>query len=212
MNLRWCASALLSLAVLAVGCKDLETSRLGPSPPGWRSPVAELLLDETDLPEGWQGDLEFPEGRITDPTINHAAQEWWNPEKGSAGIMQSIWRAYTIEDAQEKYAELRQSPVLLSRFTPSPYDYYVEFHPPSEISFQSQIADEFYIACGWIVWPYCEVVVRYRNYVVDMRLDLETEDEGRATHGLTYEEIETAIEAMDAKFAEALEEFYPSSP
>lgn len=212
MNPRWCASALLSLAVLAVGCKGPGPSHLGPPPPGWRSPVAGLLLDGTDLPEGWQVDLGFPEGRIMDPTINHVAREWWNPEKGSAGIMQSIWRAYAIEDAQEKYIELRQSPVLLSRFTPSPYDFYVEFRPPSEIGFQSQIADEFYIACGWIVWSYCEVVTRYRNYVVDMQLNLEAEHAEHVSHGLTYSEIDAVVEAMDARFAEAMEEFYPSSP
>jgi len=212
MNLRWCTSVLLSLAVLAVGCTSCGLSRVRTPPPGWRSPVAELLLDETDLPTSWQIDLEFPQGSIMDPTINHVAREWWNPEKGTAGIMQSIWRAYTIEDAQEKYAELRQSPVLLSRFTPSPYDFYVEFCPPSEIGFQSQVANEFYIACGWIVWPYCEVVARYRNYVIDMRLDLEMEYEGRSRYGLTYVEVEAALEAMDAKFIRFFDSLATPSP
>lgn len=203
MNLRWCACALLSLAVLAVGCKSREPLHPVP-PPGWRSPVAELLLDETDLPAGWQVDLEFPRGRIMDPTINHVAREWWNPEKGSAGIMQSIWRAYTIEDAQEKYNKLRRQPMLLQTYTPQPWDIYVEFRPSPEIGFRSQVADEFYLACGWLYGAECHVIARYRNYVTCMALDLETEYAGHVHHGLTYSEIEAIVRAMDAKFADFL--------
>jgi hypothetical protein len=43
-------------------------------------------------------------------------------------------------------------------------------------------------------------------------IDQEMECEGYTNRGLTYSEIEDLIRVMDAKFAEAMEEFYPSSP
>lgn len=98
------------------------------------------------------------------------------------------------------------------RRTPSPPDFYVAFVPPDEIDFHSQIADEFYLACGWRIWARSEVLARYRNYVVDLSLDLEAEYGGHTSQGLKYAEIETVVRAMDAKFAEAMAQFYPSLP
>ncbi len=46
---------------------------------------------------------------------------------------------------------------------------------------------------------------RYRNYAVLVRLDRQAELQGRVTDGLTYEEIGAVVEAMDARFAAALE-------
>lgn len=197
--------AALTALLMITECRGVWSSRPRMPPPGWRSPVVALLLDESDLPEGWQVDLEFPQGRITDPTINHVAREWWNPHKGSAGIMQSIWRAYTIEDAQRKYNQLRHESILVGTYTPQPWDdVYIEFRPPEEIEFRSQVADEFYLACGWLEWPHCHVIVRYRNYVTAMTLDLEAKYEEHVYQGLTYSEIEAIVRAMDAKFADFL--------
>jgi hypothetical protein len=201
-------ASLFLLVVFTVGCqqKVLPQSVI-PTPPGWRSPVAELLMDESDFPEGWQISFNSPQDLFMDPTVNHVGRELWNPEKGSAYILQSVWRAITVEDARRKYTELRQSPLLLARLTPSPDDFYVEFRPPAEFSFQSKVADEFYIACGWVVWSYCEIVARYHNYVVDLQLPLEANYQGRARQGLTYVEIERVLETMEAKFAEFLKSF-----
>ena len=90
--------------------------------------------------------------------------------------------------------------MLLTSYTPSPWDSYVAFEPPAEFSFQSRVADESYLACGWLRGAQCYVMVRYRNYVTYVILDLEGEYEGRVSRGLTYEEIEAVVEAMDAKF------------
>ncbi len=197
--------------IIVMGCRTIPM--LGPMPtplPGWRSPVSALLVEDSAFPEGWVREREFPD--TPDPTINHVYRSWWNQARGtSGGADQAIWRAYTIADAQEKYEALRESQFYV-HFTPSPDEFFADFKPPSEIDFQSQVADEFYLACGWRIWAHCEVLARYRNYVVNMSLDLEAEYEGHVTYGLTYPEIEAVIRAMDAKFAEAMEEFYPSSP
>src|SRR5258706_2106617 len=208
MKLRWIISSLLFITMFATGCENVALSQWVPAPQGWHSRVAQLLLDESAFPKGWQINFDSPQDHIMDPTVNHVGREWWNPDKGSAYVAESIWRAYAVRDAKEKYTELRQSPVLLASLTPSPDDFYVEFRPPSELSFQSQIADEFYIACGWVVWAYCEVVARYRNYVVDLSLPLEAESQENIRQGLTYIEIEAALKVMDNEFRD----FFESQP
>jgi len=201
---------VLALAALTACCCGILPNLLPPTPtplPGWRSPVSELFVDESAFPEGWQ--IGSVRGATMDPTVNHVAREWEGGEYGLA--FQSIWRAYTVADAKEKYDELLASQFHPSRTLP-PYELFIEFEPPEEIDFHSRVADEFYMACGWWTWAYCEVIARYRNYVVELCLDREAEYDGHVTHGLTYPEIEAIVRAMDARFAEALEEFYPSSP
>ena len=200
MNIRLRVVLALSLAALLANCGG----PWGPTPtalPGWRSPVSELFVDESALPAGWK--IGSPAGTTTDPTINHLAREWYH-EGCSGGVFQSIWRAYTAGAAAGKYDGLRDSQF---NFGPpaDPGAAFIPLKPPEEIDFQSEAADEFYLACGWSTWAYCELVARYRNYVVEMRLDLQAEYEGQVHCGLTYPEIEAAIRAMDAKFAWALE-------
>ncbi len=196
--------------LIMMGCRVIPIWEPTPTPlPGWRSPVSALLVDDSAFPKGWVRVREFP---VTpDPTINHVYRKWWGQAWGDArSAEQAIWRAYSIADAIKKYKELRQSQ-FHPRVTPK-YDLFIEFVPPAEINFQSEVADEFYLACGWWGTAYCEIIARYRNYVVDMSLDLEARYDGHVSHGLTYAEIETVIRAMDAKFAEAMKEFYPTSP
>jgi hypothetical protein len=186
-----------------VWIREPETTPL----PGWRYPTSEFFfVDEEAFPDGWA--MTFPERITTDPTINSVAREWWQVGT-SRSVRQEISRAYTIADAQEGYTKLR------GQFRPTrrlhPADFYMEFEPPEEINFQSQAADEFYLACGWWTWAYCRVIARYHNYTVEMHLDLEAEYEGHITQGLTFAEIETIVRAMDAKFAEGMGMPYPGT-
>jgi hypothetical protein len=200
MSNRSGALVALTLMILVVtGCRWAGQ----PTPPGWRSRVSELLVEESAFPHQWVA--LHPEDTSMDPA-NHVVRRWGRPSiPGTA--TQAIWRAYTVSRAESKYEELHNS-----QFQPSrplfPGTFFVQFEPPSEFSFQSQTADEFYLACGWWDMAYCEIVARYRNYVVDMRLEREAELDGHRTHGLTYSEIETVIKAMDAKF----EQFFASLP
>jgi len=196
---------LLTLMVLSSSCNSGQWTLTSPPPPGWRSPVSDLFVDETAFPEGWR--IEFPEDIITDPTINHVGISWGRPDVAGT-VYQVIWRAYTIEDAMEEYAKISQQPLLRPHYTPAPKNFYVEFRPPPEVDFQSQVADESYLACGWLEWAFCEIVARYHNYVVYMNLDLAAEYGGHTSSGLTYVEIEKVMRAMDAKFAEAITEWY----
>jgi len=174
-----------------------------PTPlPGWRSPVYQLLVDDSVFPQSWV--VDFPQDTSTDPTANHVGRTWGNITNG-AGTEQAIWRAYSITDAQKKYDELQ------SQFRPSrpsePDAIFIEPEPPAEIRFQSQVADEMRLACGWTYAAYCVVVARYRNYVTDIRMDLQADHEGIHSDGLTYEQIENIVMAMDVKFTAFLVTF-----
>jgi len=195
MNTRLRLIGILCLTIAVASC---QLSRQPTPTPllGWRLPVSGLFVDEYAFPEGWL--VEFPEDTVTDPTVNYVYRSWGCGHI-SGTVDQQIWRAYTTSEAKDKYTELRDSQFQPSRSL-HPSTTFIEFEPPSEISFRSQIADEFYLACGWWDWAYCQVVARYRNYVVLMRLAREAECEGHVTHGLTYPEIETVVRAMDARF------------
>jgi len=179
------------LAILMTSCQTASTP-----PVGWRSPVYQLLIDDSALPVNWT--FEATESiTSTDPATNHVSRSWIH---GTNIAWESIWRAYTIDDAKEKYNELSQE-FEAPRISTDGH-IYVDFLVPAEISFRSSVADEYNLACGWWDRPYCLVIARYRNYVVKLRIDQKAEFDGVQADGMTYAEIETLIRAMDAKFVE----------
>lgn len=187
----------LWLLLLSSSCSVLAT----PTPlPGWRDNVRDHFVDATALPTGWS----IVRAEDSYPQANHVHREFGNPP--SSGIVsQDIWRAYTIADAEEKYAELRQSqfqPRLAREEMVSPWE------SPEEIEFRSEVADEWHLACGWEEWAYCQYLVRYRNYVTYLRLDREAKLDDRTSQGLTYAEIEAVLKVADAKFGTALEQLF----
>jgi hypothetical protein len=89
--------------------------------------------------------------------------------------------------------------------TPPPDQIYIPYKTPSEIDFQGGSADEFYLACGWSGFPQCVAIARYRNYTVELITDWETIGPDRKVrNGLTTDEIETILKAMDMRFVEFL--------
>ena len=74
------------------------------------------------------------------------------------------------------------------------------------------MADEFYFACGWVSVAYCELVARYRNYVVDFRVDHQAELGNNKSQGLTYAEIEHALIAVDSKITEKIDTLPTPAP
>lgn len=188
-------SCIILLSLLLTECKLISTPT---PPPDWRSPVYELLVDDTVFSQDWT--VEFPKDTSTDPTTNHVWRTWGY--MSGAKVEQEIWRAYTISDAQIKYNEMQ------NQFHPSrPSEstaVFIEPKPPIEIGFQSQVADEMHLACGWAYTAYCVFVARYRNYVIDIRMDLQADHAEAHSDGLTYEEIEKIVVAIDAKFARFL--------
>lgn len=111
--------------------------------------------------------------------------EWLDDDGGL--VYQSIWRAYTIEDAKRKFNQVKQE--------------WYESNQTLIPAINSTKADEFYIACGGTRSPRCVASARYRNYIVALAADLSgtigdyTQDEG-----LTYAEIEILIRDIDKIF------------
>jgi hypothetical protein len=187
------AVIVIILLLAGIGCQVISGAT-PPPPPGWYDNASDLLLDETAFPDGWR-----TEPNEAYPRANNVAQVFYSP-RGSL-VDQIIWRAYNLDDAEEKYAELRES-----QFRPHllPEEMIADWLPPFEIDFRSTTADEFYLACAWEEWASCQLLARYSNYVVLMRFPREAEFEGQHSQGMTYEEIEPVIEVMDAKFTEYL--------
>ena len=185
-----------------IGCRSIE-NYISPSPPGWEQDVKDLMVEESAFPSGWQVDIGL---EVDDyPRNNHAHREFWLIET-SDSASQDIYRGYTENDAQRRFDDLMDSQFVPKRQLP-PTDFYLPFEPPPEITFQSKEADDFYLACGWWAFAYCQVVARYQNYVVYLRLDHETTYEGHYTNGLTYQQMEKIIEAMDAKISGTVQSY-----
>lgn len=204
MSLRTVATFLLiAIAVSCIAFVILQKTT-SKSLPNQSNDLREFLIDETAFPEGWRVELQLEQSRH--PLSNHIHREFFlvPPSEDPAGASQDVWRANTIDTAQDKYEELLESQYQPSRPL-NPGQLFVAFEHPSDIHLPTGLADESYLACGWWIWAYCQLVSRYQNYVVYLRLDQKAEFEGHITNGLTSQEIEAVIWAMDSKFAEVLD-------
>jgi hypothetical protein len=170
-----------------------------PTPPGWNELVSDLLVDDASFPIGWTR-MRDSKDILTDSSINHVYRSWWWESKGKGIAEQSIWRAINRSEAKDKYVDLRKGS-FLEKYTKSPEEEFGKFETPNEIIYRSEIAENLYYACGWLDGGECIVVAQYRNYVSYMRFSLSGQKLGYTTIGLTYQEIESLIKAMDKKFA-----------
>ena len=163
-----------------------------------------LLLDVSAFPESWQVQSQLED--YFHPLSKHVRRDFaliLPSNHGSALVSQDVWQADTVNMAQDRYEELLESQYQPSRPL-NPGHLFVAFEPPSDIHLPTGLADESYLACKWWIWAYCQLVSRYQNYVVYLRLDQRAEFEGHITNGLTSQEIEAVIWAMDSKVAEVL--------
>jgi hypothetical protein len=195
----WVGKLLVFGAVVLLCADSVKASSLPPD--DWRSPVSALLLEPDELTPGWQTAFNFPEGWPSDPTVNHVGRELWSPDKGSAYIIHSVWRAFNSLDAAAKYSHLRREGVLSPSYQPSDWAIYVEFSPPGNEALGMRSADDWYAACGWSIWAFCVVIARYRNYVTYLELPLEADHGDEVSEGLSLLEMDRTLDALDSKFA-----------
>lgn len=194
---------LLTLLPFIIGCKLIE-SATSTSLPGWSADARELFVDETAFPEGWFAHL-FQETGV-DPRANHVARRF-SDGVSSGIVLQSIWRSYSVEDAQQHYNELRSS---MFRPRLPPEELVAPWVPPAEVQLREDLAaDEYYLACGWEESAYCRFLARYRNYVTFLELDREATLDDHRSEGLTYQEITTVLNAVDMKFEQVLDSYTP---
>lgn len=113
-----------------------------------------------------------------------------------ATVNQEI-RAYgNIDDAINSFADLRGLIFRTSSQEPS-----TPYKPPAEITYQSPIADDFYLACGVDIFLLCRSLSRYRNYLIELFMPVISEYENT---GMTYPEVEAVLRALDTKVGKQL--------
>lgn len=186
---------IVLLSMLLSSCNGVSTI-LKPTPlPGWRIPVSQLFVDSSVFPDDVTLSYSEPDGKESDSTINHFFREWSGNSSGR--IWQNVFRSYKVSEAEEYYDQLRNSMFSVNG-TPSPDNYFSEFLPPDEVEFTSQFVDEYYFACGYWDGYNCEMLARYRNYVITLHLPHEVP--GSDDPGLSFSQMKPILENMDQRF------------
>lgn len=195
------ALSLLAIASLLILWNPIisNISQLFPPPPGWKSLVTHALLDKASFPKGWVYEYDIPANQFSDPEINHVSRFWTHPS-GGVGI-ETIWRSYSRVQALDRYLELVFQQLL---FRKDAKDTYVVFARPEEIKFKSKSAQFSYLVCGWYKKSYCNYFAIYQNYTLILIVDHEDQFNGVQSPGLSYQQIEEIIMAIDVKMVNYL--------
>lgn len=166
-------------------------------PPGWYSDLRELFVDEAAFPSGWRAHM-YQETNVH-PRANHVRRRFSSPFLPGV-VTQDVWRAYTIGDAERKFAEEAEGWCFVhggwyTRFPTTSFCF------PPEITYRSKVADEWCLTCGMDVTLECHFAARYRNYVVRLRVPMS---EKGYMYGLTFNELDGLLEGIDAQFVQHL--------
>jgi hypothetical protein len=178
----------IAFIVLNMGCAKFVS---GPSsPPLPTTSATELLVSREAFPRDWMVDPCNPDRCLRD---TNALRTFGRP--GIPGsVIQQIFRLGSVEAAKDKFSTYREVD-FRPRQSPN-----IQLAPPSEITYHSPIADEFYFGCGVDEIPACEAIFRYNNYFVFFHFDI---DSGKGD-GLKIEQVEPILRAMDSKAASVL--------
>ncbi len=165
-----------------------------PNIPAWH-----LLINADAFPKGWEADPCAPTDRLCF-SGTHALRTFGRVEI-PGHVIQQAYRFNAVEAAKAKFRRVREVD-FRPRQPPN-----LQFAPPSEITYQSPIADEYYFGCGVDRIPACKAIFRYGNYYIEFYFDLdEYQGYGRDVEGdgLKIEEIEPILRAMDERAAAVL--------
>jgi hypothetical protein len=172
-------------------------------PPSDSVSASALLLEPISFPDGWAGSpCDTSLCRQGGGGVTAAERDFYRAE-APGHVLQEVYRFLDNQAASHKFSVYRATDFD----KPEMSFHYEPLAPPPEISFRSQIADEYYFACGVEDVPLCRMVARYRNFFVYIYFDHATE---KNAGGLTYSQIEHVLEALETKVAQALD--IPTSP
>lgn len=174
--------SIIALLLLA-SCSILQSSM-----PAESAPANALLLEPDVFPNGWTFESD-------EMGVIVAGRDFYLPNAYGHSF-QEIYQRPSNYQAHQKFKTYLEGEFNVSIEDQSS----VPFTSPSEITFKSQIADEYYFACGVNEIPQCKMLARYQNYFAFFYFELATTEPG----GLTYSEIEDVLEAFEAKVSEAL--------
>ena len=112
--------------------------------------------------------------------------------------------------------------VLQSNITEKRYQKYIKYafrtdknvgpwSKPTELSYQSTLADEFEYGCGFLTWGsgvverQCKYVARFRDYLVSFGV-------GVGSSAFSYENFEAGMKAIDREMAECFQVLDAQTP
>ena len=192
--------AVLFIAITALWVTGCSISIGGPKNiPTPSIAASDLLLDALALPPRWTVNPCKPD---CDPGLVTAQRSF-----GIVGVpghvLQDVFYLGSEKAAQEKFHTYYEKDFGKSSVR-SPSS---EFTSPPEITYRSSIADEQYLGCGVDVVPACRAILRYDSYFVYFYFSLERGFADGAeieADGLTLEQVETILRAMDERAARML--------
>jgi len=190
---------LVACAILICACQATSIKTETPSL------VSDLLLEDSALPDGWVRIRDMPATSLSDPSINHVYRSWWGENQGYGKVEQAIWRSISEQKAKDFYNETRLSLLGNPIRTPVPGLVYMPYERSHEISFESDLANEYDYACGWSGKPLCIMVARYNNYTTTLIVEWQTTGlDGVLIKGMDAFEFSKQMSEVDKRFSEIL--------
>lgn len=180
---------LIAVLLLTVACNTLSAPT---NSPVVSIPAIDFLLEAETFPSGWIAtpcDTSLCRNGGNGDT---AAERFFYLPQAPGQALQEAYRFSSEKTASSKFnVYLESSLGSLS-----------EPFIPSDIQSGSQVADEYYFACGFDdKIPQCQLLGRYRNYFVYFYFDLATkQDPG----GLSSAEIEKVLQALETRASNLL--------
>lgn len=177
------------------------------TPPGPQPSIKDLLVEDDAVPEAWYIFDREEEKVQGGPRHSVTISRGFSPKEDVPGIaFQEAYYFSTIVKAERAFSEWRET-----HFRPASPDAVAQprtdWEVPTTIAVDS-LADEYYLACNIHVISQCEILMRYRNYVIVFYAHRWTED---YPSGMTDSEIEQMLIGIDSRAAQELELCTPAS-
>ena len=153
-------------------------------------PIEVLLIDESAFPPGWEPSINGPRPPANAPLDHYGSIErvelfFYTREQVA---FQEVHRFASIRGAIREFK--RQKSISF------PAGVWVI---PDKLTYQSPIADQFYLACSLkSTIPMCGAIGRYEEYLVRFNTHMSSDF-------MTYSDLERVLEAIDRRMARYLE-------
>ena len=192
-------TTLMLLTVLLIGCTN--------SPQEWDFTDADLLIDVTDMPEGWKA-AEYTDNYPydTEGADNQAFRKFsFQPTTYLVKAGNDVYHYRSPSTANRGYR------AIIDRYMGQRASDLGPWETPPEFEFASSTADQWIFACVYSSFApasefgskrrNCKFLAQYEEYVIEFSATMEVDD----TTFMTLEEITNVIETIDQTMSEHLQ-------
>ena len=160
-------------------------------PPGAPCEIETLLVDESVFPRGWeQQGLPSSEQATISFGVEKRGTGFSTRTRGVA--VQDVYRAFNARAAATGYRDFRSLFSVRKEET--------EWTLPAELTYRSQVADQYRLACSThrpSGVERCQFVGQYRMYLVSFHTYMSTQM-------MTYDDFEHILQDIDQRMAKCL--------